>query len=497
MNWFVRNALVVNLFALVVAFSWIHGGTRPDLLLPVIPWLTAFAFQMLIVFPQAKSMESLVDARLRVWGGLRRDPLFYFSVIFLVLLVLPLFNVAGPPVFDSTANRWIDPVPPVDWLPSCVSSSEHAVLLLWFPPALTAALAARHGLLKRGKRLLLEMCCWNGAVLAAVGFAQLLTETKSMLWFLPLKSQFFATFGYPNFAGAYFTLLFALSAGLWAFDVTLFMQSDQIAVAQSERSFFYKNRMLLPVALCFFAALATLSRAAILLSVAVLAVFTLYLICFVWKRISQVARIRIFAGIIGMIALMAISLMVFRLSAFKGELHTLSVDAVIKRVTGAGYYHVRVAKAIYNDHPAFGVGGWGYPHYQAQYMTPEDIKHMQIQGGANVHNDTRQFLAEQGYIGFGLMLACVLALVVPLWYSVFKLIKNSFKVAKFDIDSHSPAGHWFYCIPLPLVAVFIGTAATVCHSMGDLPFRNPAVLTVWILAFACVPGWIPVLKRKH
>jgi hypothetical protein len=341
------------------------------------------------------------------------------------------------------------------------------------------------------------MCCWNGAVLAALGFAQLLTETKSMLWFVPLESHFFSTFGYPNFAGAFFTLIFAISAGLWSFDATLFMQSEQIAVAQSEKSFFYKNRMLLPVVMCFLAALATLSRAAILLSVAVLAAYSLYMICFVWKRISQVARIRIFAGIIGVIALMAISLMVFKLNSFKGELKSLTYEEVVKRVTGAGYYHVRVAKAIYNDHPVFGVGGWGYPHYQKQYMTPEDMKYMQVQGGVNVHNDTRQFLAEQGYTGFGLMLACVLALTLPLWYSVFKLIKNSFKVAKSDIDSNSPAGHWLYCIPLPLVAVFIGTAATLCHSTGDLPFRNPAVLSVWVLAFACVPGWIPVLRRNR
>ncbi|MFO7938043.1 MAG: O-antigen ligase family protein [Kiritimatiellia bacterium] len=499
MNWFIRNALVVNIFALVAAFSWIHGGTRPDHLMKVIPWLTFFALQVLIVFPQAKSTEDLIEARRRVWRSLRCDPLTWIALVFFVVLLIPLFNVAGAPVFDEAAQRWINPDPAkfITWLPSCVKPDQHAVLLLWFPPALTAALGARHGLLKRGKRLLLEMTCWNGAVLAVVGFAQVWSGTKSLLWFVPLESHFFSTFGYPNFAGAFFTLVFALSAGLWAFDATLFMQSEQVATLQSEKNVFVKHRMFLVAVLTFFAALATLSRAAILLSVAVAFTFSIYMLLFVWNRISQGARVKLFALVFAVLAVLTVSLMAFKFSAFKNELGTISPDAIVKRVTGVGYYHVRVAKEIHDDHQLFGVGGWGYPHYQMQYMTPGDLKRMQIKGGINVHNDARQFLAEQGYVGFGLMLACFFFLAGPLWVSVYKLIRNSFKIARVDTDNNSPAGHWFYCIPPPLVAVFIGTTATIVHSTGDLPFRNPAVLIVWVLAFTCVPGWIPLLKGKR
>ena len=496
MNWFVRNVLVVHVLALVLAFSWIHGGTRPDLLMPVIPWLTVFTLHFMLVFPQAKSTETLMRARRRVWRSLCRDPLLWFSLILLILLVIPLFNVAGAPEFDSVAKIWVNPQPPCKWLPSCVAADEHAVLLLWFPPALIAALAARHGLLKRGKRLLLEMICWNGAVLAIIGFAQLLTESHSLLWFVPLESHFFSTFGYPNFAGAFFTLIFALSAGLWMYDATLFMQSNQFAIADSKRNFFDRHRMAAPMVLSFVAAQATLSRAAILLSVVVFVVLCIYLIIFLWARISKGAQLKIAAGIFAVIALTAISLMIFSFSAFKAELNSLTLDAIVERVSGSGYYHVRVAKEIYNDHPAFGVGGWGYSHYMMQYMTAEDLKNMQIQGGVNVHNDEWQFLAEQGYVGFGMIAACVLMLIAPLLVSVLKLMRNARYLTKKDVDKNSPASHWLYCIPLPLIAVFVGTAATVCHSLGDLPFRTPAVLTVWVLALACVPGWIPVLKWR-
>ena len=150
MNFFVRNVVLFHVFALVLALGWIHGGTRPDLLLPVIPWLAAFALEFLLVFPQAKSTENLSEARSRVWRALARDPLLYAALVLTALLVVPLFNVAGAPVFDEAAKQWVNPRPPLPGLPWCVNPDEHAVLLLWFPPVLIAALAAKHGLLKKG-----------------------------------------------------------------------------------------------------------------------------------------------------------------------------------------------------------------------------------------------------------------------------------------------------------------------------------------------------------
>ena len=38
MNNFIRNAAVFHIFAIIAMFSWICGGTRADLLVPVVPW---------------------------------------------------------------------------------------------------------------------------------------------------------------------------------------------------------------------------------------------------------------------------------------------------------------------------------------------------------------------------------------------------------------------------------------------------------------------------
>ncbi|MCL1919990.1 MAG: hypothetical protein FWG50_02765 [Kiritimatiellaeota bacterium] len=97
MNWFAKNVLLLNLMVLVGALAWIHGGTRPDLLFPVIPWLTLPVLEWLLVYPQVKKSESLLDARRRVWRGLARDPLTYLSVLFTVVLLIPVFNVAVAP----------------------------------------------------------------------------------------------------------------------------------------------------------------------------------------------------------------------------------------------------------------------------------------------------------------------------------------------------------------------------------------------------------------
>ena len=496
MNFFVRNILLLHLFALVAAFSWIHGGTRADLLLPVVPWLTFFVLEWLLVFPQVKSTETLFEARSRVWRALKRDPLTYVTLALTVMLVIPLFNVAKPPFYDAALQQWHTFKPPVTWLPFSVNPIHHAVLLLWFPPALIAALATRHGLLKKSKRLLLEGICWNSGALAALGFLQLYSGTQKLLWLTPMEAFFFSTFGYPNFAGAFFTLTAALSVGLWFQHVTENMRqlSGPSSVLEDEQSWFYTNRMILPAVLTFLGAIASLSRAAILLSVLVAVVMAVYMLTYVWKQVTSGIRVTILASLFAVVMMVVASFAVFKFESLKKEIRDISFAAVVERVSGSGLYHARVAKAIFRDHPVFGVGGWGYPQYQLQYLTPEETKSMQIDGGANVHNDSLQFLAEQGAVGYALILLCFALLVVPLFWQAWFVCRAK-TTSEDDGENASRQCGWLQRFPVPLFAVSVGAGATVCHSLGDLPFRDPAVMIVWVLAWSCVPGWIPIVRK--
>lgn len=494
MNFFIRNVLFFHLLALVLAFSWIHGGTRPDLLLPVIPWLSFLALELLLVFPQAKSDETLSEARERVFAALVRDPLFYFALLLTLLLCVPFANVSGQPEYNAALDIWRNPPPPCKWLPFCVDTKEHAVMLLWFPPALIAALAAKHGLLKKNKRLLFESVCWNGALLSAFGFWQLLSGAQSIFWGDQKFSHFFATFGYPNFAGAYFTLLFALSAGLWLNKAGIGVIGPvRVRGTFDEPSLFERHYMLGATLLNFSGAVASLSRAAILLCGIILLAIGIYVLIGLWQRLDTGGRVKMFVAAAILIGLLGVFLKVFAPEPLKKEIATITPSEVIARVSGRNYYHNRMAMKIFREHRWFGVGGWGYPHYLLSYMTPEEKKNMQIVGGANVHNDAFQFLAEHGVVGFTLIACCAAALLAYLLWQTFRLCRR-LSAAVADKGSMRPV--WLYNIPPVVVAVLVGVTATICHSLGDLPFRCPAVMIVWALALVCATGYIPVIRRK-
>ena len=97
---------------------------------------------------------------------------------------------------------------------SVYDGGEAAQMLYWFGGAWVVLAAVRHGLDRPGRIRLLWGLAAQGAVLAAWGIAQYASGTHRIFWQTPLPRHFFASFGYPNHAGAYFDLLFAVSGGL-------------------------------------------------------------------------------------------------------------------------------------------------------------------------------------------------------------------------------------------------------------------------------------------
>ncbi|MEI7947932.1 MAG: O-antigen ligase family protein [bacterium] len=495
MNWLSKHILFFHVAALIIALGWIHGGMRPDWLLPVVPWLTLAILIWLLLCPQPKKDEFLLDSRARIWGCVKHDALTYISLLFTVLLVIPLFNVAQEPTLAETTQQWKVFPPPLKWLPFTPDIRRHGIVLLWFIPAMITVLAVKYGLLKRAKRILLEVICWNGAALALVGFVQLACKATSILGLTPLDTYFFSVFGYVNVGAAYFTLIGSLSFGLWVQQAA--EEASLTAISTLEpgelQSAYVAHRMLLPTIFCFAGAISTLSRAAILLCVVLFVFFLIYGLAYIWKRIALGVRISILSGLSALIFSIVVLFFALKLEGLKRELSSITTDAVIERVLGKGQNHVSVSKKIIADYPFFGVGGWGYPVYQRAYMTPEEYKSMQIVGGSNVHNDTLQFLVEHGFVGFGLMLSFVLLLVIPLVREIVRFCRLKHPGAYHP--GTSGKSHWFYRIPPVVVAVFAGTTATFLHSFGDLPFRSPAVLVVWLVAIVCASGWIPVMKK--
>ena len=497
MKRFCENLPVLLVFLTVVGFSWIFGGASCPHLLPVMPWLWAFALETLLFFPQRHALESIADARGRVWKALSRDPVTYAAISFMLMLVMPIFNRGLCPVCDyPMILSGVDPAPLIPYSPFCVNIREHIGVMVWFVPALTAMLAVRHALLGSGRRVLVHLLVWNGAVLASLGFLQQATGAKAPFWLdIPDPVHYFSSFGYPNMAGAFFVALFAVSAGLWQDNVRRYFRyirekrTTEVESNPAERlcpQWVKTHYMLIPVGLTFFASLATLSRAAIMLAFAILGFWFLYLCLSLFTRHKNVKQVKLYLWMIVGVIVTVILVSVFAPKEFTDEVTTLSPTSVADRMTGKAQYHTRVATEIFKDYPLFGVGGWGYKHFCLSYMTDAERKQLQTVGGVNVHNDYLQILCEHGVVGGALLVAVVIMLFLPF----FSHWGHRLKVAHFTKGKDLPRPTALFCVPAVGVGVLVASVANLVHAFGDCVFRSPAVLTQFLLLLASVEGFL-------
>ena len=500
MSFLVNNAAAIAVGAVIATMGWMFGGTRGSLLTPVVPWLFVLMAEVLICFPQRRHYENTYGARDRVWRELKRDPMTWIVVGFLLLLALPFVN-NGLCVNCDAAEiaQGVSADPPVKFLPFCVSRIDHLNVFLWFATALPAMLIVRRSLEPRGKRLVLELAVWNGAALAALGFVQHAMDAPGPLWseasglVMGHVGDFFSTFGYPNMAGDYFTLLFGISVALWRYraeEVNEEKKLKDITGGSSvrPRKFWSAHYFLIPAAIFFYAALNTLSRAAILLVTSSAVIYFLHAFISYLAKLRRAQRVK--AAAVGLLVVGAI---VFAASLFapedlRREVDTLGTTEVLDRVTGRGQYHVRVATAIWREHKLFGVGGWGYVHFCLPMMTPEERDDVQMVGGINVHNDYLQFLAEHGVVGFGALVAMVILLVWPVGHVWRRMARNTRFLKPKDLP---PKPVLIFALPAPVFCLLVAVTCTLVHAFGDCPLRSPAVLTLFFVTLAAMPGFLP------
>lgn len=492
-------AIAVALIASVVV--WVFGGTRGDLLYHFVPWLFVFLVEVIVCFPQRHHGESTYEARARVWRATKRDPVFWTALGLLVLLLIPFANSGLCPVCDvRTIALGIDPTPPVPFLPFCVDRMAHLNVVQWFALALSALVAVRHCLTRRGKRLVLELIVWNGVAVAALGFVQAAASAPGPLWCgwdgKAAHGSFFATFGYPNMGGDYFTTLFGVSVALWRDRYEQVWreleEKRSSSRADQDRGLFWRmHYFLIPAVIFFFAALNTLSRAAILLATSTAVVYFSHTLVVALHRMHRARRV-----VIGVWSVVAFGLIFFFASLFmpedmQKELNTVHTTEVLDRVSGRGQYHTRIATELWKDHLLFGCGGWGYSHLCMTKMTPEELKQLQGVGGSNVHNDYMQFLAEHGAVGFGAMVSLVLLLLLPILGEWKRLVRSArFKKGK----AAPPRPVQVFAVPAPVFILLTAEVASLIHAFGDCPFRSPAVLMLFYIILAALPGFMP--KRE-
>lgn len=503
MRLFFDNIPVALIAMTVAAIAWLFGGTRSDVLISTVPWLLLFMLEAIIAFPQKTTTETTFEARERVWEDMKRDPLVWTAVGLLILLAIPFVNNGLCMNCDrALIAQGLSPEPPVKFLPFCVNRMNHLGVYLWFAAALATMVATKHGLRRRGKRMLMKMLVWNGFVLAIVGFVQTATDAPGPLW-IPMPNvktaaTFFSTFGYPNMAGDYFTTLFGIAVALWrrsCDDVSVGRDRMQGESKGSAHTRFWRRHFyLVPAIVLFFAAINTLSRAAIMLATSLLALYFVHAFISFTHRLKRGDKVRRGAIALGTVSLLAFFAIISLPEDMQREVDTINTEEVLTRVTGKGQYHVRIATEIWKDNSLFGCGGWGYKHFCGSKMTAEDRKHRQVIGGINVHNDYLQFLAEHGIVGFGAMVAIVVLLIIP----VGSTWKRLAKAARFtDPRKAPPKPTALFALPAPAFCMLAAIVATLIHCFGDCPLRSAAVLSLFFVTLAAIPGFLPKNEEDY
>lgn len=444
------NAAPVLVAFAVAAVAWAIGGSLSELLFKVAPVSMACLVAATFLWPQRLPGESFAGARVRVRRSLRSDPLTWIALGLVALLLIPLANVGLCWQCDAAQiAAGADPAPPVAWLPSCMRGREQLGVAVAFLLALSVMPAVRHGLATGGRRRFLDLLVWNAVALAILGFVQRAAHAPGPLW---ISSEgalppwlFFSAFGYVNFAAAYFTMMLCVALALWAGDVA------------------EKRRFGIPVRafVLYGAALGTLSRTAIVfatLAAAAGAVFA----CVVLVRRIRAGMRGGRRGLLVVAGAVAACVAAFALGDVRLEVSRLSPSAVSERMIDKIGCHRRAAIGLWKDNKMFGCGGWGYMHLCTTKMTAEELKGLQMEGGAFVHNDYLQFLCEHGAVGFALMAVLFLALIRPLW------------------------GGWRRSPGVVFAA--LGVLAVLLQALWDCPLSCPAVLMTLFGLLAAAEG---------
>ncbi len=469
-NLLLRHGVALHLALLAIYTSWARGGSAPAFFW-ALPWLALGIVEMMFLTPPARAGESPADAARRLRWRLARDPVLYLGAALVLFLLIQWLNGPRALEYDSLAGVWKYAPPPLEGWPFCVVRAEALQVLRWGVTVYAVLLAVRHGMNRAGKLLLLRIIVANGALLSILGLAQFATGTGRLFWLWPIDTFFFATFGYPNHAGAYFTLLTAISGGL-----LLHAWTDP-----EER----RHVWWLGVTLVFnvLGAVFSLSRAGILLTAAILLAGAVYSLFHLWPRIGAGDKLRLVSTTAILAALAALLYFATPDNPVRRELRTVNLLKLHEQFSGDRKLLARAALRIWQDHPWTGVGGWGFRRFVALYLDQEHWDFLATPGRANVHNDPLQFLCEHGIIGAGLMLALVLIPVAQLWLRLARLSPG-------EAGDRPPS--WFLRVPPVVWAIMAGTTATVVHSLIDLPFRSIAVTAVWFIALAAAPAFVPV-----
>ncbi len=438
-----EKILLLFLCITIIYPGWFYNNAALDFPEPL-PYLATLLLSLLIFSPLFdRGGIGFAPVRSRL-VSLVKDPFFYLGLLCIIYVSIQYLNTGAVRLWDSTVDVNVRFTPTrLTFLPFSVDEIFARRMVLWSFTAWSIILSLRHGISKKGQRFVFAVMLMNGIVLAVVGLAQYFSGTGKILWiFSPDKGDYFySTFGYENFGGAFFTLIFAVACGCLI---------DSIMQVRKER-----------VGAFIKGSLAIASMPVLALSIFLTNTRFCYLELFFLLLIFTIALFLLFLRQVGrkqaMVALVFLSLVFSGIvwiaftSDHKGsqDLRNMATNgrSFIDREFRARTWQWEAAVKVWRDYPLFGTGHDNIRYLQQRYL-PKNWKRVGLsKGKANTHNDFLQYLSEFGIVGMTLFMM-----------AIFYLLAQGLN-------------YRFWKNPL-LLWGFIGMGLNVVHSLIDLPYRN-------------------------
>lgn len=386
-----------------------------------------------------------------------------FGIYVVLQAVHPLW------VFRSDVDHWwLEPIAAPGWWPGSVQApwergNAWRVVLI-FVSLLFTLHAVRCGLLRRSSYIvLLTLLTASGVVLSLLGIVQKLRNSPWILGQVrPANDWFFATFNYPNHAGAYLLLMMASAFALW---------KDYRARSSSAQSQQVIGTVFLATILTLYTGLLfTASRLAVILGT--------LLVC--WEGMVVVIRHRQRPlakrnprGTIWLVGAM-IAVLALGITTWQTQRVSLRFRDALAAPGAALEDRLLVQRAtwdMFSARPIFGWGAGGFQyvfplfaqHYSAIYIN----RFGQHRFWEHAHSEYLQFASEFGMVGCALM-------ALP----AFLLLRA--------IRRQKP---WRDPLRQSLGA---GCLLVAFYAQWDFVFRSPAVLFTFLLLL-CVFGGAPAV----
>ena len=457
----------------------------PDGIMEYLPlaWFSAGLIEIALLFPSAKSGEEVHDARLRVFKSMRKDPVLILGVLGFLFILFQTLNGPRTISYDSYESVWKFADARIRDFPSCINQILSVQGLFWNILTISAMLAIRNALGKKGRLLILKFLVAVSSCLALYGFAA----------YTPIPPEsglpLFATFPDPITAGVYFFMHFCLSCSLFV--------TELVEVEAKDKGKWVPRLLLVAAVLNFVGALYSLSCICIATVVVALVILFIYSAIYLHSRIEPAKRIRMAA--VGFI-LIAIAAYIHFIAYPSNRIHErtekiISREWITEEQQNEQKTLQNIAVRMINKNIVHGVGTWGYAIPECFGMYIEDDEWDSLSSDetpVDCGNDSLQFIAEYGIVGFALLISPFLVL----FFSFLRRLAYEFrpkgkKTEKSSMSSEHEARPFTDRISPNLIAIFLAVVFPVVVSFKFSVFRYPLIMLIWTICLSVLSTLLP------